>query len=142
MRLTLYTEYSIRTLIYLGKNQGRRVAIQEIADTHQISSNHLSKIVCRLARNGMVSSRRGRTGGLELAHPTNKITLGDIVRFTEADMDELVTCEPDKGKACVLSDACRLRGILAQSLNAFMSVLDGVTLHDIIMESGQRHIQR
>ena len=141
MRLTLYTEYSIRTLIYLGKNQGRRVAIQEIADSYQISANHLSKIVCHLSRSGMVRSRRGRTGGLELGYPAHRIRLGDIIRFTEADMEELVSCEPADGKPCLLADAYRLRGILARSLNAFMDVLDGVTLHDLVTGSPQRHIQ-
>ncbi|KON62917.1 HTH-type transcriptional repressor NsrR [Komagataeibacter europaeus] len=63
MRLTLYTDYSIRALVYLGQNPGRRVAIQEIADTHGISQSHLVKVVNRLSNNGIILARRGRSGG-------------------------------------------------------------------------------
>ncbi|GCE82442.1 Rrf2 family transcriptional regulator [Komagataeibacter diospyri] len=134
MRLTLYTDYSIRTLVYLGQNPGRRVAIQEIADAHGISQSHLVKVVNRLSNNGIVLARRGRSGGLELAAAAHEIFIGDIVRLMEADLNTIVTCVPGKGQPCILVDACRLRGLFAKSLNAFMAVLDRVTLHDLIME--------
>ncbi|AZV37782.1 Rrf2 family transcriptional regulator [Komagataeibacter xylinus] len=134
MRLTLYTDYSIRTLIYLGQNPGRRVAIQEIAATHRISQNHLVKVVNRLSSNGVILARRGRSGGLELAGAPHQIIIGDIIRLMEADMGKIVSCNPENGQACILADACRLQGLFAKSINAFMSVLDRTTLHDILHE--------
>ncbi|MBE7728783.1 Rrf2 family transcriptional regulator [Komagataeibacter sp. FXV3] len=134
MRLTLYTDYSIRALVYLGQNPGRRIAIQEIADTHGISQSHLVKVVNRLSNNGIILARRGRSGGVELAVTAHEIFIGDIVRLMEADLHTIVSCVPNKGQPCVLADACRLRGLLSKSLNAFMAVLDRVTLHDLIMD--------
>ncbi|GBQ58327.1 RrF2 family transcriptional regulator [Komagataeibacter swingsii] len=134
MRLTLYTDYSIRALVYLGQNPGRRVAIQEIADAHGISQSHLVKVVNRLSNHGIVLARRGRSGGVELAAVAHEIFVGDIVRLMEADLHTVVNCVPGKGQPCILADACRLRGLFAKSLGAFMAVLDRVTLHDLIMD--------
>ncbi|GBQ51515.1 RrF2 family transcriptional regulator [Komagataeibacter europaeus] len=134
MRLTLYTDYSIRALVYLGQNPGRRVAIQEIADTHGISQSHLVKVVNRLSNNGIILARRGRSGGVELAVTAHEIFIGDIVRLMETDLHAIVACVPARGQPCVLADACRLRGLFSKSLNAFMAVLDRVTLHDLILD--------
>ena len=134
MRLTLYTDYSIRILIYLGQNPGRRVAIQEIAATHGISQSHLVKVVNRLSSNGIIMARRGRSGGLELAAAARQILIGDIVRLMEADLPSIMTCVPGKGQPCILADTCRLRGLFARSVSAFMAVLDRVTLHDMLQD--------
>ncbi|GAN88666.1 Rrf2 family transcriptional regulator [Komagataeibacter intermedius] len=135
MRLTLYTDYSIRILIYLGQNPGRRVAIQEIANIHGISQTHLVKVVNRLSSNGIVLARRGRSGGLELAGGAHKILIGDVVRLMEADLPAaIVPCIPGKGQPCILADICRLRGVVTRSIDAFMAVLDGVTLHDMLTD--------
>ena len=132
MRLTLHTDYSIRALIYLAQNPGRRVAIQEIADTHRISQHHLVKVIHRLSTSRVVLARRGRNGGIELARAPQQIIIGDIVRLMESDLVATVACIPDGGQQCVLADACRLRGLFSRSMNAFMGVLDRLTLHDIV----------
>ncbi|MCE2563621.1 Rrf2 family transcriptional regulator [Komagataeibacter sp. FNDCF1] len=132
MRLTLYTDYSIRALIYLGQNPGRRVAIQEIADTHQVSQNHLVKVINRLSANGVILARRGRNGGVQLAVAPQQIIIGDIVRLMESDLSAIASCVPGGGQACILADACRLRKLFSKSMGAFMAVLDRVTLLDIL----------
>ncbi|WP_225063250.1 Rrf2 family transcriptional regulator [Komagataeibacter rhaeticus] len=137
MRLTLHTDYSIRALIYLGQNPGRRVAIQEIADTHRISQNHLVKVINRLSTNGVMLARRGRNGGVELAHTPRQIVIGDVVRLMESDVSAIVSCIPGSGQQCILADACRLRKLFSKSMNAFMAVLDRLTLHDMLCDHGK-----
>ncbi|ACI51292.1 transcriptional regulator, BadM/Rrf2 family [Gluconacetobacter diazotrophicus PA1 5] len=139
MRLTLHTDYALRTLIYLGTRTDRLVSIHEIAQAYGISENHLMKIIHRLGRGGFIETVRGRGGGLRLARAADAIRIGDVVRYTEEDM-ALVGCmqgddpsAPD-ARPCVLADACRLKGVLGEALGAFTAVLDRYTLADMITE--------
>lgn len=134
MRLTLYTDYALRALIYLALRQDRRVSIREIAAAHRISENHLVKVVHQLGRGGFVETTRGRGGGLRLARPPEQIRVGDVVRFTEEDM-ALVACfqAPAEGGGCALINACRLQSLLGDALASFMAVLDSRTLADLLV---------
>lgn len=133
MRLTLYTDYALRTLIYLGLRPERRVSIREIATAHRISENHLVKVVHHLGRGGFIETIRGKGGGLRLARAPEEIRVGDVVRFTEEDM-ALVACFQDSaaGGGCLLANACRLQSLLGEALSAFLAVLDGRTLRDLL----------
>lgn len=134
MRLTLYTDYALRTLLYLAVHTDRRVSIREVAQTYGISENHLVKIIHHLGRGGFVKTQRGRGGGLTLGHRPEDICVGDVVRHTEEDM-ALVSCMArDAGGegACLLFGGCHLRGMLGSALDAFMGVLDKVTLADML----------
>lgn len=144
MRLTLYTDYALRTLLYLGVHTDRRVSIHEIAQAYGISENHLVKVIHHLGRGGFVATQRGRGGGLLLARPPEQINVGDVVRHTEEDM-ALVSCmappHPDMPLppgGCILGNACHLRGVLAEALGAFMAVLDTQTLADLLRPYEQR----
>ena len=130
MRLTLYTDYALRTLLYLGAKPDTRVAIHDIAQTYDISENHLVKVVHKLGRGGFIVTKRGRNGGLLLARAPQDIRIGDIVRYTEEDMG-IVACNQEKG-SCRLAGVCRLQGLMGEALNAFMSVLDRRTLADVM----------
>ncbi|WP_306301735.1 RrF2 family transcriptional regulator [Komagataeibacter kakiaceti] len=106
MRLTLYTDYSLRALIYLAQNPGRRVPLHEIAQSNQISQNHLAKVINRLSSSGVIRARRGRTGGLELAGAPQQLSIGRIVRLMEGEMDCIAPCAPPMpGPACWLTPA-------------------------------------
>ncbi len=133
MRLTLHTDYALRTLIYLGLRQDRRVSIREIAEAHRISENHLVKVVHNLGRGGFIETTRGKGGGLRLARAPEEIRVGDVVRFTEEDM-ALVACfqAASDGGGCALLNVCRLQNLLGEALSAFMAVLDAQTLADLL----------
>jgi Rrf2 family nitric oxide-sensitive transcriptional repressor len=131
MRLTLHTDYALRALIYLALRTDRRVSIHEIAQAHRISENHLVKVVHNLGRGGFVATTRGKGGGLRLGRPASEINVGDVVRFTEDDM-ALVACFQADGPYCALIDACRLQRLLGEALQAFLAVLDGKTLADLV----------
>ncbi|WP_424136343.1 RrF2 family transcriptional regulator [Roseomonas chloroacetimidivorans] len=133
MRLTLYTDYALRSLIYLGLRPDRRVSIREIATAHRISENHLVKVVHQLGRGGFVETTRGKGGGLRLARPPGEIRIGDVVRFTEEDMALVACFQPlAEGGGCALINVCRLQSLLGEALAAFMAVLDSRTLADLL----------
>lgn len=131
MRLTRYTDYSLRVLMYLGLMERRRATITEISEAYGISRNHVMKVVYELGRLGYVQTVRGKHGGLSLARDPAAINLGAVVRATESDL-HLVECFDEAAGHCALHSGCRLRGALERALNAFLSVLDEYTLAQLI----------
>lgn len=115
MRLTLYTDYALRTLLYLAVHTDRRVAIREVAQTYGISENHLVKIIHHLGRGGFVHTQRGRGGGLTLGRPPEEICVGDVVRHTEEDMALVgcMSCSGDGPVPCLLAGGCTCGGFWA-----------------------------
>jgi Rrf2 family nitric oxide-sensitive transcriptional repressor len=134
MRLTSYTDYALRTLIFLGMNRDRLVTIQDIADLHAISKNHLMKVVHQLGVTGMVDTVRGRNGGLRLKREPGDINIGEVVRNTETDFYMAECFDPDN-HACAYSAACSLKGVLGAATAAYLKVLDGVTLADMLVNT-------
>ena len=130
MQLTAYTDYTLRTLMYLAVNADRSTTIGEIARTYRISENHLTKIVHQLGVAGDIETIRGRNGGIRLGKPAASINLGAVVRRTEPDM-ALVACFDD-AETCAIGQACVLRSALHQALAAFLTVLDRYTLADLV----------
>ena len=128
MKLTLFTDYSMRALLHLGAHPDRLCSIAEVAGAFGISQNHLMKVVNQLARQGYVETVRGRLGGIRLGRPPEKINIGALVRDTEEGFD-LADCGN-----CVIAPACGLTGVLGQALAAFMTVLDGYTLADLLVQ--------
>jgi Rrf2 family nitric oxide-sensitive transcriptional repressor len=131
MRLTTFSDYSLRTLVYLALHPDRFSTIAEIASAYGISANHLMKVVQTLAGSGDIVTLRGPHGGLRLARPPEDIRLGDVIRRTETD-SALAACfgTPD---TCGIQPACVLTGILGKALAAFMDVLDSHTLADLVV---------
>lgn len=132
MRLTLYSDYALRILMYLGLRGEERASIQEIATAYGISAHHLTKVVQRLGRAGFVTTVRGRGGGLRLAKPPEEIRIGPVFRCTETDL-ALVGCFADL-QACTIGGCCGLQPLLQEALEAFLAVLDRATLADLICQ--------
>ena len=127
MRLTRYTDYAMRVLLYVGAQDDARLSpISEISGAYGISQNHLMKVVNDLVNAGYLESVRGRFGGVRLAKPAAQINVGAVVRHTEEGFD-LVDCG-----SCIIAPACGLTGALAEALAAFMKVLDGYSLADLL----------
>jgi len=127
MRLTVYTDYALRTLMYLASHRDRLVTISEIADVHGISKNHLMKVVYQLGLTGMVETVRGRNGGLRLNREPADINIGEGVRNTETDFN-MAECFDPSGNQCLYSPACALKDVLQSATAAYLSKLDKVTL--------------
>lgn len=130
MRLTAYTDYSVRVLMYLAVRPDHSARIADIAAAYGISETHLMKVVHQLGLAGDVHTARGRNGGIRLAKPASDINLGTVVRRTEADLN-LVPCF-DAAPSCPVAPACKLQVALHEALKAFLAVLDGYTLEDLV----------
>ena len=135
MRLTSFTDYSLRVLMYLATDPDRRATIAEIATTFDISRNHLMKVVQFLGQEGWLENVRGRTGGIELARAPEDINIGGVVRATEGDPLP-AECFDRQHNTCAIVRACRLKGVLAEAVDAFNSVLDQYTLADLVTNRG------
>ena len=131
MQLTLYTDYSLRVLIYLGLRRDRLSTVSEIAQSYGISRNHLVKVVHNLSSLGFIQSTRGKGGGLSLARVPEQINIGDVVRHTEVNFN-IVECFDGKNRGCPITAVCRLKGVLSDASSAFMRVLDGYSLADVL----------
>ncbi|SAK73722.1 Rrf2 family transcriptional regulator [Caballeronia calidae] len=144
MRLTDYTDYALRVLLYLSVRPSGLSTIQEISDAYGISKNHLMKIVQQLGELGWVETVRGRNGGLRLSARSSELTIGDIVRKTENDF-AIVGCFADQPagdnaasqQRCVIQPHCRLRGVLAAARDAFLAELDKHTVGELAQPANE-----
>lgn len=131
MQLTLYTDYSLRVLLYLGQTPGRSATISEIAEAYQISRNHLVKVVHNLSIHGFIKTTRGCGGGMALQRPPEEIVIGNVVRHTEVNFN-LAECFERERNTCQIAAACRLKAVLYEAQHAFINTLDNKTLADIL----------
>jgi Rrf2 family nitric oxide-sensitive transcriptional repressor len=131
MKLTDYTDYALRVLMYIGAHPERLVTIQEIADNHGISKNHLTKVVHRLGVAGLVTTVRGRTGGIRLKRDPASIMIGTVVRLTEPDF-MMVECFDEARNTCSLAPVCVLKHVLGRATSAYLQELDRVPLASVL----------
>lgn len=131
MRLTTFSDYALRVLMYAAAAGERLITIEETAKAYNISRAHLMKVVNILTRTGYLKGQRGRSGGFALAKPPEAINLGAVVRATESDF-ALVECFATANQ-CIVTKRCRLPDVLNEALNAFVGTLDRYTLADIML---------
>lgn len=132
MHLTHYTDYALRTLIFLAAKEGPST-IAEVASRFRISRNHLVKVVHSLGKTGLIKTERGKMGGIRLARPANQITVGDVVRKMEVNF-HLVECFCPTENHCPITPVCNLKRVLEEAFDGFMTVLDRYTLADMVQE--------
>lgn len=131
MQLTRFTDYSLRTLIYLGLNQDRLVTIAEIAKIYQLSENHLMKIVHKLGQHGYIETLRGKGGGMRIVRRLDTIRIGAVVRDCEETMD-LAECFDPRNRDCPMLPACALQSALIAARESFLHTLDTYSLADLV----------
>ena len=140
MHITRYTDYSLRVLIYLSAQGDRLATIQEIADSYDISKNHLMKVVHQLNKKGYIETVRGKNGGMRLHMAPEDINIGILIRETEQDLN-IVECFSSKN-ACKITPVCGLKGMFNEALKAFLEVLDKYTLADVIRDPHRPQLLR
>ena len=136
MKLSTFTDYSLRLLMYLAAEPRRRATIAEVAAAFDISAHHLTKVAHLLGRDGWLANVRGHGGGLALALAPRQIVIGAVVRRTERG-DEAAGCFAGDAARCAIGSACRLRGVLDGALQSFYQVLDRYTLADLAADPGE-----
>lgn len=135
MRLTRQTNYAIRMLMYCASNGDRLSRVGEIASAYTASELFLFKILQPLVEGGLIETVRGRNGGIRLARPAERITLRDVVEVTEESF-ALAECFETGAVDCPLIDSCALNSALRKALDAFLSVLGGYTIEDLVADKG------
>lgn len=133
MQITLHTDYTIRTLIYLGAQPDRLVTVAEIAKAYGISYNHLVKVVNALAGAGYVETVRGKNGGVRLKAEPESVRLGTLVR--QGEPLRLLECFDRDTDTCPITSACAVKDAMWRAQEAFLEVLDGYTLADMLREA-------
>lgn len=134
MRLTVYTDYTLRVMMYLAASypRGGVVTIEEIAKAYGISRSHLMKIVNELSKNGFVEAQRGRTGGVRLARSPDDISVGELVRMAEKDFTVVPCHDSHDEPQCAILPACNLKRGMRRAMDAFIGELDRMTLAQTI----------
>lgn len=135
MELTHHTDYGLRVLMYAATHSERRVTMREIADVYGISMEHLRKVVHKLARSGILITRKGRAGGMTLGQPAETLRLGDLVELLE-ESTAIINCQR---QPCPLRGACALKRSLDSARHAFLAELNRTTLADIAGDRATAH---
>lgn len=136
MQLTTHSDYALRLLIYLMSYPSRKVSTREVADAYGISLNHLTKVAKSLTKAGWLVTARGGGGGLTLAPHTPGTRIGEIVRYTETNLD-VAECFTPRTNTCPIIGVCRLKPVLFRARKAFFDVLDSVTIQEIARNPGE-----
>ena len=131
MHMKLHTDYALRMLIFLALRKGRPCTVNDVAESYGLSRNHLLKVALNLRKLGLISTARGRSGGIRLALAPDQINIGVLVRHVEDDFVLVECLRADEG-ACIISPACRLRGMVREALNAYLAVFDKYSLADLV----------
>ena len=140
MKLSLFTDYSLRVLMFAAL-KGETFSLSEVAEAYDISRHHLVKVVNYLAKLGYLETRRGRGGGIALGMKPEDIRIGMVVRRTE-DTPFIVECFDKQHNTCPINGSCRLKGALAQAVNAFYETLDRHTLRDLVSGADGTRLNR
>lgn len=140
MKLSLFTDYSLRVLMFAAL-KGEAFSLSEVAEAYSISRHHLVKVVNYLAKLGYLETRRGRGGGIALGMKPEDIRIGMVVRRTE-DTPFIVECFDKQHNTCPINGSCRLKGALAQAVNAFYETLDRHTLSDLVAGADGTRLNR
>ena len=130
MKLTAFTDYSLRTLMYLAIHPKRLCTTKEIAEQFQVSQNHMVKVAYQLAKSGYVETQKGKNGGMKLARSPAQINIGEAVRNLEPDF-HLVECFNQAENKCRITSACKFKSVLFDAQEAFLKTLDAFSLAQI-----------
>jgi len=138
VQLTLYTDYSLRTLVYLSLNQDRSTTISEIAEHFNISRNHLVKVVHNLSSKNYILSSRGKGGGLKLARAPELIKIGDVILDTEPNFHMVECFNPATANNCSVEPICRLKSILGKTTDQFLNTLNQYNISDVLRSNEKK----
>lgn len=140
MKLSLFSDYSLRVLVYASLKEGQ-FQLKDVSKAYGISRNHLAQVVHRLGQLGYLETRRGRGGGCRLARPAGEVRLGTLFQQTE-DQPTVIECFNPKTNTCRLAGYCRVQGALAEAMTAFYASLDQYTLADVATGPANEMIAR
>ncbi|MBO0503240.1 Rrf2 family transcriptional regulator [Aeromonas veronii] len=129
MRLTSYTDFGLRALLYLATlPEGELSSVAKVSALYGVSRNHMVKVVNQLVKLGYLQSQRGKNGGIRMACDPATINIGQVIRALEGNLDGIDCGSP----ACHIVSVCLLKSALKEAMDAFLAVMDSYTLHDLL----------
>jgi Rrf2 family nitric oxide-sensitive transcriptional repressor len=131
MRLTQFTDYSLRVLIYLALRPEERATIDQLTNAYDVSRHHIRSVVHNLSKLGYIDSTQGKGGGITLALEPAQISIREIVENTENDF-YIVECFNPDGSACPIEPLCVLKQALSEASKSFLQTLEGYTIEDLV----------
>lgn len=141
MKLSTRGRYGLRAMIDLGiySQGGNIVSLSQIAQRQDISVNYLEQLISKLRKAGLIKGIRGAQGGYVLAMPLEEITIGDILRALEGDLDP-VQCSEIKGdESCDNADLCVTKHVWKRISDSINDTVDNIMLLELVDESKRAH---
>lgn len=135
MHITRFTDYSLRVLMYLAVKGDELSTIGDIAESYNISKNHLMKVVQELSARNYLHAIRGKNGGIKLNTEPANISVGRLVRELEGNIS-IFECG-DSDKRCVITPACQLKEAFSLAMESFFKTLDGYSLADLVPDESK-----
>ncbi len=136
MRLTQFTDYGLRVLMYVASREGEYVPTERIAKIFSISQDHLLKVVRRLADLGHIEAKRGARGGVRFQPSARDATVGEVIRNLEPQL--LVECFDPNVNQCPIAEVCGLSSLLRRADAAFYRELDRVRIGELMPPAAMR----
>lgn len=127
MQLTRFTDYGLRTLMYVAARAENSASVKEVAEHYGISRNHLVKVVHRLSQLGYIETTKGKGGGIKIAKDAEKLRLGDLIKQLEPNMN-MVECFDAKTNTCRITGSCQLKHYLFEATQNFIDTMNRYTL--------------
>ena len=129
MRLTSYTDFGLRALLYLATlPEGELSSVAKVSALYGVSRNHMVKVVNQLVKLGYLQSQRGKNGGIRMACDPATINIGQVIRALEGNLDGIDCGSP----VCHIVSVCLLKSALREAMDAFLAVMDSYTLQDLL----------
>ena len=134
------TKYALKALITLAERYSsqRPVLISEIAEHDHLPKKFLELILLELKNKGILQSKKGKGGGYFLSQSPEKISLGGVIRILEGPLAPLPCVSQTayrKCDECIDENSCGLRMVMREVRDATAQILDGTSLHDVLVRS-------
>ncbi|MFC0179046.1 Rrf2 family transcriptional regulator [Thorsellia kenyensis] len=131
MQITRFTDYGLRTLMYVASCPENIASVKEISEYYGISRNHLVKVVHKLSKLGFLETIKGKGGGIKIAEKTDSIRLGDLIKLLEPNM-YIAECFNENDNGCKITNSCKLKHYFFEASQNFINTLNKYTLADTI----------
>ena len=134
MKISTKGRYGLRAVLDIAMHaDSEAVALSSIATRQHISISYLEQLISKLKKAGIVNSIRGSQGGYVLARPAEEISVGDILRCLEGNLNP-VQCSEILGGSCAGSDVCVTKFVWKRISDSINQAVDGLMLSELVAE--------
>lgn len=141
MKITYKGDYALKAVLDLALHYDRElVSSQEMAKRIDAPQKFLEQVLLELRKGGLIESRRGSIGGYRLSKSPEKITVGDVVRLIDGDI-EPISCVKAGYTECTDRAGCVFRGIWQKVAISTSEIVDSITFEDLVYQIKERYAE-